>query len=66
VFRIGTKSNQKIHSTGNKSNFPSTIGNKLTKNNILASHSNQSSNISNHSSNTPNTAFIPTGLNRRH
>jgi hypothetical protein len=64
VFRIGSKSNQKIQSIGNKSNFPSTIGNKLTKNNILTSHSNQSSNISNHSSNHQNVPFIPTGLNR--
>jgi hypothetical protein len=64
VFRIGSKSNQKIHSIGNKSNFPATIGNKLVKNTSLTSHSNQSSNISNHSSNHPNVAFIPTGLNR--
>jgi hypothetical protein len=64
VFRIGSKSNQKIQTIGNKTNLPATIGNKLVKNTSLTSHSNQPLNISNHNSNHPNVAFIPTGLNR--
>jgi hypothetical protein len=62
VFRIGSKSNQKIHTTGNKIMFPATIGHKLTKSIYLSSKPSNSTNISNRPS--INMDFVPTGLNR--
>jgi hypothetical protein len=62
VFRIGSKSNHKIQTTGNKIMFPATIGHKLTKPIIISSKNSESTNINNRPS--TNMHYIPTGLNR--
>jgi hypothetical protein len=62
--RLGSKSGSKIQTVGNKVMLPATIGSKLTKNILLSSRPNESTNIYNHTSNQDSVAHIPVGLKK--
>jgi len=65
MYKLGHKSS-KVNALGNKMMYPSTIGNKLTRNILLSSKPAGDTNIVNHSSNNSSMVHMPVGLKTHH